>query len=145
MANSVNPDQVLHSVASNLGLHCLQRPICAPILRVNTVIMVASDKRGIQLNSFLFISPKYWLEVPWQGTFNEYTQHVVAGLSGSVGCASDWWSGGCGFDLCRVGNILSWRFDHEIFSTVILSLLLIQEGQLSVSGKRMCTLLVNCF
>ena len=38
---------------------------------------------------------------------------------------------------------------HEIlsmvilFSTVILSLLLIQEGQLSVSGERMCTILVN--
>ena len=30
-----------------------------------------------------------------------------------------------------VGNILSWRFDHEIFSTVILSLSL----QLSVSGE----------
>ena len=27
---------------------------------------------------------------------------------------------------------------------VILSLPLIQEGQLSVSGKRMCTILVNC-
>ena len=27
------------------------------------------------------------------------------------------------------GNILSWRFDHEIFSTIILSLPLIQEGQ----------------
>ena len=22
-----------------------------------------------------------------------------------------------GFNPCRVGNILSWRFDHEIFST----------------------------
>ena len=33
--------------------------------------------------------------------------------------------------------------DHEIFSTVILSLPLIQEGQLSVSGERMCTVLVN--
>ena len=29
------------------------------------------------------------------------------------------------------------KTDHEIFSTVILPLLLIQEGQLSVSGKRM--------
>ena len=29
------------------------------------------------------------------------------------------------------------------FSTVILSLLLIQEGQLSVSGERMCTMLAN--
>ena len=31
------------------------------------------------------------------------------------------------------------EIDHEIFSTVILSLPLIQEGQLSVSGERMCT------
>ena len=35
------------------------------------------------------------------------------------------------------------KIDNEIFSTVILSLQLIQEGQLSVSGKRMCTILVN--
>ena len=35
------------------------------------------------------------------------------------------------------------EIDHEIFSAVILSILLIQEGQLSVSGKRMCTILVN--
>ena len=35
------------------------------------------------------------------------------------------------------------RGDYEIFSMVILSLLLIQEGQLSVSGERMCTILVN--
>ena len=34
-------------------------------------------------------------------------------------------------------------FDHEIFSMVILSLLLSQEGQLSVAGERMCTILVN--
>ena len=34
------------------------------------------------------------------------------------------------------------EIDHEIFPTVILSLQLIQEGQLSVSGERMCTILV---
>ena len=39
--------------------------------------------------------------------------------------------------------ILSWRFDHEIFSTVILSLPLIHEGQLSISGERIRTILVN--
>ena len=38
---------------------------------------------------------------------------------------------------------LSWRFDHEIFAKVILSRLLIQERQLSVSGEGMCTILVN--
>ena len=40
----------------------------------------------------------------------------------------------------EVGNIL---IDHEIFSKVILSLPLIQEGQLSFSGERICTILVN--
>ena len=35
------------------------------------------------------------------------------------------------------------EIDHEIFSMVILSLPLIQEGQLSVSGERMCTVMVN--
>ena len=35
------------------------------------------------------------------------------------------------------------EIDHEIFSTVILSILQIQERQLSVSGKRMCTILIN--
>ena len=37
------------------------------------------------------------------------------------------------------------EIDHEthVFSTVILSLPLIQEGQLSVAGERMCTILVN--
>ena len=43
----------------------------------------------------------------------------------------------------EVGNILISEIGHEIFSTVILSLPLIQEGQLSVSGERMCTILVN--
>ena len=36
------------------------------------------------------------------------------------------------------------EIDHDIFYTVILSLPLVQEGQLSVSGKRMSTILVNC-
>ena len=35
------------------------------------------------------------------------------------------------------------EIDHEIFSTVGLSLPLIQERQLSVSREGMCTILVN--
>ena len=35
------------------------------------------------------------------------------------------------------------EIDQEIFSTVILCLLLIQDRQLSVSGERKCTVLVN--
>ena len=56
---------------------------------------------------------------------------------------SDWRPGGHGFNP-RQGRQHSFvEIDHEIFSTVILSLPLIQEGQLSVNGERMCTILVN--
>ena len=52
---------------------------------------------------------------------------------------SDWRLGGRGFNS-RQGQQHSFvEIDHEIFSTVILSLPLIQEGQLSVSGERICT------
>ena len=35
----------------------------------------------------------------------------------SVGCASDWWSGGRGFDPRRVRQHSMVQIDHEIFST----------------------------
>ena len=50
---------------------------------------------------------------------------------------SDWRPGGRGFNPRRGRQHSFVEIDHEIFSTVILSLLLIQEGQLSVSGKIM--------
>ena len=56
---------------------------------------------------------------------------------------SDWRPGGRGFNPRRGRQHSFVEIDHEIFSTVILSLQLIQEGQLSVSGERMCTILVN--
>ena len=56
---------------------------------------------------------------------------------------SDWRPGGRGFNPRRGRQHSFAEIDHEIFSTVILSLPLIQEGQLSVSGERMCTILVN--
>ena len=77
-------------------------------------------------------------------TYNMFSwRNKKAGLGRSVGCASDWRPGGRGFDpgLGRQHSFM--EIDHEIFSTVILSLSLIQEGQLSVSGKRTCTTLVN--
>ena len=56
---------------------------------------------------------------------------------------SNWRPGGSRFNphLGRQHSFM--EIDHEIFSTVILSLLLIQEGQLSVSGERICIILVN--
>ena len=56
---------------------------------------------------------------------------------------SDWRPGGRGFNPRRGRQHPFVETDHEIFSTVILSLPLIQEGQLSVSGERMCTIPVN--
>ena len=56
---------------------------------------------------------------------------------------SDWSPGGHGFNSYRGRQHSLVEIDHEIFSTVILSLPLIQKGQLSVSGERMCTILVN--
>ena len=56
---------------------------------------------------------------------------------------SDWRPGGRGFNPRRGRKHSFVEIDREIFSTVILSLPLIQEGQLSVSGERMCTILVN--
>ena len=56
---------------------------------------------------------------------------------------SDWRLGGRWFNPLRGRQHSFMEIDHEIFSTVILSLPLIQEGQLSVSGERMCKILVN--
>ena len=66
-----------------------------------------------------------------------------ASLSGIVGCVSNWRPGGHGFDPRRGRQHSFVEIDREIFSMVIFSLLLIQEGPLSVSGERMCTILVN--
>ena len=46
-------------------------------------------------------------------------------------------TGGCRFDPCQGRQHSFLGIDREMFSTVILSLPLIQEGQLSVSGERM--------
>ena len=56
---------------------------------------------------------------------------------------SNWRPGGRGFNPLQGRQHSFVEIDHEIFSMVILSLPLIQEGQLSVSGERMCTILVN--
>ena len=53
------------------------------------------------------------------------------------------WRPGRGFNPHRGRQHSFVEIDHEIFSAAILSLPLIQEGQLSVSGERMCTVLVN--
>ena len=79
--------------------------------------------------------------ITWQGNLRWPSTKNF--LGGSVGCASDWRPGGLRFDPRQGWQHSLIEIDHEIFSTVILSLPLIQEGQLSVSGERKCTILVN--
>ena len=73
--------------------------------------------------------------------FSSARDDAVPASVAQLDAPSDWRPGGRGFNPRR-GRQHSF-VDHEIFSTVILSLPLIQEGQLSVSGERMCTILVN--
>ena len=68
---------------------------------------------------------------------------TVSASVAQLDAPSDWRPGGRGFNPRRGRQHSFVEIDHEIFSTVILSLPLIQEGQLSVSGERMCTTLVN--
>ena len=62
---------------------------------------------------------------------------IVTGHGSSIGSVSTWHASGPEFDH-HVRRILSWRLGHENNSTAILPLPLIQEEQLSVTGKRMC-------
>ena len=74
-------------------------------------------------------------EIHWGG--NGILNNLSAGPSSSDRCASDWYE--CrGFNpLVRQHSMM--EIGHEIIPMAILSLLLIQVGQLSVTCERMCT------
>ena len=77
----------------------------------------------------------------WEGDYEHPSQ--VRYMYTQLDAPSDWRPGGRGFSPRRDRQHSFVELDHEIFSTVILSLPLIQEGQLSISGERMFTILVN--
>ena len=56
----------------------------------------------------------------------------------SVGCTAAWYAACHGFDILSA-TFFRGDWSYNNFSKAILSLPLIQEGQLSVTGKRMCT------
>ena len=62
---------------------------------------------------------------------------MLAASGAQLDAPSDWRPGGRGFNPRRGRQHSFVEIDREMFSTVILSLPLIQEGQLSVSGERM--------
>ena len=60
-------------------------------------------------------------------------------LSGSVGCPSDWWSGGCGFNPSRVRQHSTMEIDYEVFLRSFSTFRWCKKGSSQFSGKRMCT------
>ena len=74
--------------------------------------------------------------IPYSGYFSWYSVH-----SSIVSCTNILFPG---IEIIRFDPLQVWQhsfivIDHEIFSKVILSIRLIQKGQLSVSGEKMCT------
>ena len=131
MSNSINPYDGSYE-ASHLDLCCLQKPI---------IIACGSERVKKKKNQCL--NTLYSL---LSGAVYIDRSSVIICLVVSVAqldVPSDWRPGGRGFNPGRGRQHPFGEIDHEIFSTAILSLPLIQEGQLSVSGERMCTILVN--
>ena len=63
-------------------------------------------------------------------------------LGGSVGCTSDWWSGGCRFDPRWDGKILSWRLIMKYFLRSFSPFRWFKKGSCQLLAKE-CTILVN--
>ena len=117
----------------------------------NPVFQVSTAKNEINLfnNHILIVAPVTFAPAGAMTPSAEFLYgpaillHVLKPASvAQLDVPSDWRPGGHGFNPRRGLQHSFVGIDHEIFSTVILSLPLIQEGQLSVSGKRMCTILV---
>ena len=89
-----------------------------------------------------YLSEVLFLAIPIPSRFPS-TPLVLPASVAQLDAPSNWRPGGRRFNPRRVRQHSFLEIDREIFSVVILSLPLIQEGQLSVSGERMCTILVN--
>ena len=98
-----------------------------------------SVEKGLRKSPYYRIYHMYSNRQAWTNSVDPDEPVSVAQLD----APSDWRPGDRGFNPRRGRQHSFMEIDHEIFSTVILSLPLIQEGQLSVSGERMCTILVN--
>ena len=78
-----------------------------PIITISGPTMYGHSKLYRQVRHIFFSIKsiyRHFFIFPW-----------CAGLGGSIGCASDWRPGGCGFDPRRGSNVLSWRLIMKYF------------------------------
>ena len=133
--NSTNHQFSLFDIISSIVYACIfSCALCFAIIKkfcnlgdVNQILLVREGNRDFHKDCLQYI------------TLYRALNETVAQLD----APSDWRPGGRGFNPRRGRQHSFVEIDHEIFSMVILPLPLIQEGQLSVSGERMCTILVN--
>ena len=118
-----------HSIDMQQRIHCsnimFTLPLCLHCHYVYIAIMLT-------LPPFLNYSKPYY-NFPYLAINLGPT-----GRGSSIGSEIAWHASGPEFDS-HVWHIFSWRLGHENISTTILPLPLIQEEQLPVTGKRMCT------
>ena len=110
---------------------------CSRKFSLKTVLLLADQLvRGVGKNilSWPMWKKKGFLLLRWSAK----VQASLTGRGSSIGSMSTWHASGPEFES-HVRRILSWRLGHENISTAIFPLPLIQEEQLSVNGKRMCT------
>ena len=116
--------------------------ICSTIAKCNVICIIGNNGNTDVGNSRTL---KTILAFQWRHRNTPDCMHflrswsrnfVIAGRYSPVGSDVAWESSGTAIDP-RVRHIFSGRFGHEIISTAILPLLLIQEEQLSVNGERM--------
>ena len=132
----------------DIASSCLELKISSSVVELKGKTMYISTILIITgvLQKVLSLGSDYFSAMFYQTYFyykpSKYSLFTPAPVA-QLDAPSDWRPGGRGFNPHRGRQHSFVEIDHEIFSSVILSLPLIQEGQLSVSGERMCTIQVN--
>ena len=113
-----------------------------PLLCSMSLISPNFDVKSIIFSQFWpgSFSQNCWKK-PWflmQKAFPNHAQYVPGCIAQSVTCLDCICMPDCRSRGIPARSYTSVEIDHEIISTVIFSLLLIQEGLLSVTSESMC-------
>ena len=99
---------------------------------------MATAQLGLETDAFAAELPEAWRRAWVRHSSQVELKVPQIQRPSTVGSKSDCQSRGLWFEPWS-GHILSLRFGHDKISVTILTLLLIQEEQLSVTGERMDT------